>query len=143
MDPGNAIHNHALLPGLQVPLFATIRSSTGMSSDAPSLALEEGGHGVLRLEGRSSQDLNLVIILPWFDYATSSRPEEVRPIPESPKENHKETLDCAIMEVQYNTETLTRPSERRVTWNPLLRGPEKKTVSASCHTLSNLEWNPR
>ena len=79
------------------------------------MALEEGGHGVLRLEGRSSQDLNLVIILPWFYYATPSRPEEIRFIPESPMENHKETLDSAIMAVQYNTETLTRPSERRVT----------------------------
>ena len=79
------------------------------------MALEEGGHGVLRLEGRSSQDLNLVIIYHWCHYATPSRPEEVRLIPESPKENHLETLDSATMEVHYNTELLTRPSERRMT----------------------------
>ena len=36
-----------------------------MSLDALSMALKEGGDGVLCLEGRSSQDLSLVII-PYF-----------------------------------------------------------------------------
>ena len=40
-------------------LFSTIRSSTETLTDALRLALEEGGDGVVRMEGGSSQDPNL------------------------------------------------------------------------------------
>ena len=58
-EPGYTPTNHDLLSESQVPLFPVIGSSTERSQDPPVLATEEGGDGVLRQEGGSSQDPNL------------------------------------------------------------------------------------